>query len=130
MKDTYQVVVIGGGIVGASVLFHLAKFGWKDVLLVERAELTAGSTWHAAAGYFALNSDPNIAALQAYTIKLYDEIEEISGQNVGRHHIGGLLLASDPRRWEMLKASLSTFGCCQTNANSSLFGQSGSSVIL
>ena len=109
MKDTYQVVVIGGGIVGASVLFHLAKFGWKDVLLVERAELTAGSTWHAAAGYFALNSDPNIAALQAYTIKLYDEIEEISGQNVGRHHTGGLLLASDPRRWEMLKASLSTF---------------------
>ncbi len=109
MKDAYQAVVIGGGIVGASVLFHLAKLGWKDVLLVERAELTSGSIWHAAAGYFALNSDPNIAALQAYRINLYDEIEEISGQNVGRHHIGGLLLASDPRRWEMLKASLSTF---------------------
>jgi len=109
MKSEYQAVVIGGGIVGASVLFHLAKFGWKDVVLVERAELTAGSTWHAAAGYFALNSDPNIAALQAYTIKLYDEIEEKSGQSVGRHQTGGLLLASDPQRWEMLKASLSTF---------------------
>ena len=109
IKSEYQAVVIGGGIVGASVLFHLAKFGWNDVVLVERAELTAGSTWHAAAGYFALNSDPNIAALQAYTIKLYDEIEKKSGQSVGRHQTGGLLLASDPQRWEMLKASLSTF---------------------
>ncbi len=80
MKDTYQAVVIGGGIVGASVLFHLAKFGWKDVLLVERAELTAGSTWHAAAGYFALNSDPNIAALQSYTIKLYDETRRLAAR--------------------------------------------------
>lgn len=109
MKSEYQAVVIGGGIVGTSVLFHLAKFGWNDVVLVERAELTAGSTWHAAAGYFALNSDPNIAALQAYTIKLYDEIEKKSGQSVGRHQTGGLLLASDPQRWEMLKANLSTF---------------------
>ncbi len=109
MKAEYQAVVIGGGIVGASVLFHLSKMGWKDVVLVERAELTSGSTWHAAAGYFAMNGDPNIAALQAYTIKLYDEIEELSGQNIGRHHTGGLLLASDPQRWEMLQASLSTF---------------------
>ncbi|ASJ75481.1 GcvT family protein [Granulosicoccus antarcticus] len=109
MKSSYQTVVIGGGVVGVSVLYHLAKFGWTDVALVERAELTAGSTWHAAAGYFSLNADPNIAALQAYTINLYKEIEAASGQSVGMHETGGLMLASDPRRWEMLKASLSTF---------------------
>ncbi len=70
MKSHYCVVVIGGGVVGASVLYHLAKFGWTDIALVERAELTAGSTWHAAAGFHALNADPSIAALQDYTIRL------------------------------------------------------------
>ncbi len=109
MKNSYRVVVIGGGVVGASVLYHLAKMGWSDVALVERAELTAGSTWHAAAGYISLNADPNIAALQAYTINLYDEIERESGQSVGKHQTGGLMLATDPARWEMLKASVATF---------------------
>jgi dimethylglycine dehydrogenase len=85
MKSTYRAVVIGGGVVGASVLYHLTKFGWSDVALVERAELTAGSTWHAAAGFHALNGDPNIAALQDYTIKLYREIEAESGQDCGLH---------------------------------------------
>jgi hypothetical protein len=61
-------------VVGASVLYHLARFGWSDVALIERAELTAGSTWHAAAGFHALNGDPNIAALQQYTIQLCPEI--------------------------------------------------------
>ena len=51
MKSHYQVVVIGGGVIGASVLYHLAKLGWSDVALVERKELTAGSTWHAAGGF-------------------------------------------------------------------------------
>ena len=83
MKSQYRAVIIGGGVVGASVLYHLTKFGWTDIALIERAELTAGSTWHAAAGFHPLNADPNIAALQAYTIKLYKEIEEESGQAVG-----------------------------------------------
>lgn len=58
MKSHYRAVVIGGGVVGASVLYHLTRFGWNDVALIERAELTAGSTWHAAAGFHALNADP------------------------------------------------------------------------
>ena len=65
MKSHYRAVVIGRGVVGASVLYHLAKFGWKDVCLIERSILTAGSSWHAAGGIHALNADPNIAALQA-----------------------------------------------------------------
>ncbi len=104
MKSHYRVVIIGGGIVGSSILYHLSKFGWTDVALIERAELTAGSTWHAAAGFHALNDDPNIAALQGYTIRLYEEIEKESGQSVGMHMTGGISLAATPERWEMLKA--------------------------
>ncbi|HEY2395110.1 MAG TPA: FAD-dependent oxidoreductase [Rudaea sp.] len=104
MKSHYRVVVIGGGIVGGSVLFHLAKFGWTDVALIERAELTSGSTWHAAGGFHVLNDDPNIAALQGYTIRLYDEIERESGVSVGMHMTGGISLAASTQRMEMLRA--------------------------
>jgi dimethylglycine dehydrogenase len=81
MKNQARVVVIGGGVVGCSILFHLTKFGWKDVVLVERSELTAGSTWHAAGGFHTLNADTNMAALQGYTIQLYRDLEAISGQS-------------------------------------------------
>ena len=104
MKSHYRVVIVGGGIVGASVLYHLAKFGWKDVALIERAELTSGSTWHAAGGFHALNDDPNIAALQGYTIRLYEEIERESGVSVGMHMTGGVSLAASKERMAMLKA--------------------------
>jgi len=105
MLSHYRVVVIGGGVVGASVLYHLAKFGWKDVCLIERSVLTAGSSWHAAGGFHALNADPNIAALQAYTIDLLTEIEKESGQSVGMHMTGGLTLAGTPDRWEWLQSA-------------------------
>ncbi|WP_298839752.1 FAD-dependent oxidoreductase [uncultured Roseobacter sp.] len=109
MKSHYRVVVIGGGVVGASVLYHLAKFGWTDVCLIERSVLTAGSSWHAAGGIHALNADPNIAALQAYTIDLLSEIEEESGQNIGLHMTGGLTMAGTPDRWEWLQSAYRTF---------------------
>ena len=64
MKNHYRAVVIGGGVIGASVLYHLAKLGWKDIVLIERKELTAGSTWHAAGGFHPLNNDINISSLQ------------------------------------------------------------------
>jgi dimethylglycine dehydrogenase len=98
-----KVVVIGGGVVGASVLYHLTKAGWKDVLLIERAELTSGSTWHAAGGMHTVNGDPNVAKLQQYTIKLYEEIERISGQSCGVHITGGLMLAGTRERVDWLK---------------------------
>ncbi|MDP7281679.1 MAG: FAD-dependent oxidoreductase, partial [Candidatus Poribacteria bacterium] len=104
MKTHSQVVVIGGGVVGCSVLYHLTKFGWTDVMLIERSELTSGSTWHAAGGFHTLNSDTNMAALQGYTIQLYRELEEISGQSCGLHHVGGLTLANSPERMDFLKA--------------------------
>lgn len=109
MKSHYRAVVIGGGVVGASVLYHLTRFGWTDVALIERSELTAGSTWHAAAGFHALNADPNVAALQDYTIGLYREIETESGQDVGLHMTGGVNIASDSSRWEWLKSAWAVF---------------------
>ena len=109
MNSHYRVVVIGGGVVGASVLYHLAKMGWKDVCLIERSVLTAGSSWHAAGGIHALNADPNIAALQAYTIDLLPEIEKESGQNIGLHMTGGLTMAGTPDRWEWLQSAYRVF---------------------
>ena len=103
MKSQAQVVVIGGGVVGASVLYHLTKAGWRDVMLLERAELTAGSTWHAAGGMHTINGDPNVAKLQQYTIELYKEIEEISGQSCGVHITGGVMLAGTQERMDWLK---------------------------
>jgi dimethylglycine dehydrogenase len=104
MKRHARVVVIGGGVVGCSVLYHLTKLGWSDVVLCERKELTAGSSWHAAGGFHALNSDPTVSRLQAYTISLYREIESLSGQDVGLHMTGGLNVASTPERWELLRS--------------------------
>ena len=94
MTNQAQVVVIGGGVVGCSVLYHLTKLGWTDVILLERKELTSGSTWHAAGGMHTINGDPNVAKLQQYTIELYREIEELSEQSIGMHMTGGIMSVS------------------------------------
>ncbi len=104
MQTTTRVAVIGGGVVGASVLYHLTKLGWSDVMLLERSELTSGSTWHAAGGFHTLNGDTNMAALQGYTINLYKELEEITGMSCGLHHSGGVTLADNKDRFDMLVA--------------------------
>ena len=104
MKSHVRVAVIGGGVVGCSVLYHLTRLGWSDVMLIERSELTSGSTWHAAGGFHTLNADTNMAALQGYTIRLYRELEELTGQSCGLHHVGGLTLASDADRLDFLEA--------------------------
>ncbi|MEZ5638264.1 MAG: FAD-dependent oxidoreductase [Burkholderiaceae bacterium] len=106
MKSTAQVVVIGGGVVGCSVLYHLTKKGWKDVMLLERDQLTSGSTWHAAGGFHTLNGDPNVAMLQSYTVGLYKELEAISGQSCGMHLSAGIMLADTPERLEFLKTTV------------------------
>ncbi len=103
MKSHTKVAVIGGGVVGCSVLYHLTKAGWKDVVLIERARLAAGSTWHAAGGFHTLNGDPNVAKLQGYTIGLYNELEKISGQSCGLHRSGGIILADTNDRMDFLK---------------------------
>jgi dimethylglycine dehydrogenase len=103
MRTCARAVVIGGGVVGASTLYHLAKIGWSDVLLIEKSELAAGSTWHAAGGMHTFNGEANISRLQKYTIDLYREIEALSGQSCGLHPNGGLMLAATPGELDSLK---------------------------
>ena len=103
MKTSAQAVVIGGGVVGASVLYHLTRAGWTDVVLLERRELTAGSTWHAAGGMHTINGDPNVAALQRYTVQLYEELEQTSGVACGVHLTGEVMLADSEDRMDWLR---------------------------
>ncbi|WP_166418299.1 FAD-dependent oxidoreductase [Cochlodiniinecator piscidefendens] len=90
MKSTARVVVIGGGVVGCSVLYHLAKNGWTDVMLIERQELTSGSSWHAAGGLFTVVRPNSAAEMHRYTFQIYSELEEQSGQACGFHSTGGI----------------------------------------
>ena len=103
MKTHAKAIVIGGGVVGCSVLYHLAKAGWKDIILIERSELTSGSSWHAAGGFHTLNGDPNVAKLQAYTVGLYKELEDLSGQSCSLHLTGGVMMADSPERMDFLR---------------------------
>ena len=102
MKTHVRVAVIGGGVTGCSVLYHLTKAGWRDVALFERAELTAGSSWHAAGGTGAFAENANMGFLHKYSFELYPQLEAESGQSCGFHHVGGLTLARTERRREEL----------------------------
>ena len=103
METHARVVVIGGGLIGCSILYHLAKQGWKDLVLFERDELTSGSTWHAAAGLHGLHDNNNITKLQYYTMKLYKELEEETGQGCGVFQPGSLYLAQSQDREHQLR---------------------------
>ena len=103
MRSHAQAVVIGGGVIGCSILYHLAKLGWTDVVLLERSELTSGSTWHAAANIHGLHDITNISRLQHYTMELYKELEAETGQSCGVFHDGNLYLAQTEERVHQLK---------------------------
>ena len=103
MKTHAQAVVIGGGVIGCSVLYHLTKLGWKDVVLLERDELTSGSTWHAAANIHGLHDSANISRLQHYTMNLYKDLEAETGQSCGVYQPGSLYLAQTENREHQLK---------------------------
>ncbi|QFT80762.1 4-methylaminobutanoate oxidase (formaldehyde-forming) [Roseovarius sp. THAF27] len=103
MKTHAQAVVIGGGVIGCSVLYHLTKLGWTDVVLLERDELTSGSTWHAAANIHGLHDSANISRLQHYTMNLYNSLEEETGQSCGVFQPGSLYLAQTENREHQLK---------------------------
>ncbi|WP_434622834.1 GcvT family protein [Tabrizicola sp. M-4] len=103
MKSHAQAVVIGGGLVGCSILYHLTKLGWTDVVLLERSELTSGSTWHAAANIHGLHDSTNISRLQHYTMGLYKELEAETGQGCGIFQPGSLYLAQTEEREHQLR---------------------------
>ena len=100
MKSHARVVVIGGGVVGVSTLYHLAKKGWSDVVLVERAELTAGSTWHAAGLLPLFNMSYTVGQLHKYSVDLYKRLPAETGQDVSFHVTGNLRLATCRERMD------------------------------
>ncbi|KNG95561.1 GcvT family protein [Pseudaestuariivita atlantica] len=107
MRDKAQAVVIGGGVIGCSILYHLTKLGWTDVVLLERDELTSGSTWHAAANIHGLHDSTNISRIQHYTMNLYNSLEEETGQSCGVFQPGSLYLAQTEAREHQLRLQAS-----------------------
>jgi dimethylglycine dehydrogenase len=103
MRTHAQAVVIGGGVIGCSILYHLAKLGWTEVVLLERSELTSGSTWHAAANIHGLHDSTNISRMQHYTMNLYAELEAETGQSCGVFQPGSLYLAQTEAREHQLR---------------------------
>ena len=100
MKTQARVVVIGGGVVGVSTLYHLAKKGWSDVVLVERKELTSGSTWHAAGLLPLFNLSYSVGQIHKYSVKLYGELEAETGQHVGFSRVSNIRVARTRDRWD------------------------------
>lgn len=113
MKDQARVVIIGGGITGCSIAYHLTKMGWKDIVLLDKGELTSGATFHAAGLVGQLRASVNITKMLKYSIELYSHLEKETGQHTGWSEVGGLRIASSNDRMEELRRSAAmakTFG--------------------
>jgi len=95
-----QAVIIGGGVGGASIAYHLALMGWKDIVLVERHELTAGSTWHSAGLVGQMRSDANLTRMMHYSTDLYRKLKAETGIDTSWREVGGVRLASSAERME------------------------------
>ena len=103
MQTQARVVIVGGGIMGASLLYHLAELGWTDCMLIEKDELTSGSTWHAAGQCPSITGSFNLAKIHAYSNELYPKLEAITGQYVSWHKSGGIRLATNERELAWFK---------------------------
>lgn len=110
--DQAQVVVIGGGIVGCSVAYHLTKRGWRDVVLLERRQLTSGTTWHAAGLVTQLRTTYNTSMLAMYNAELFAELERLTGQGTGYRKTGSILLATTDERWAEVRRRISMARVC------------------
>src|ERR1700758_5485685 len=105
LPERSEIVIIGGGVIGCSIAWHLAKRGKRDVVLLERLQLTHGATWHAAGLVGQLRSSGNLTRLMRYSAELYAKLEAETGQATGWRGAGSLRLASSPARWQELKRS-------------------------
>ena len=108
LPSSAKIIIVGGGIVGCSVAYHLGKTGLTDVLLLEQGKLTCGSTWHAAGLVGQLRTSANITQLLGYSVELYDRLEKETGLATGWKRNGGLRLACNPERWTEVKRQATT----------------------
>ena len=102
-----EIVIIGGGIIGCSVAYHLAQLGKKDVLLLERKKLTSGTTWHAAGLVRAMLYSGNLTKLARYSLELYTRLEKETGQATGLKQNGSISIATNAERWDELRRGAS-----------------------
>ncbi|HET9537754.1 MAG TPA: FAD-dependent oxidoreductase, partial [Mesorhizobium sp.] len=100
MKSQARAVVIGGGVVGVSTLYHLARKGWTDAVLIERKELTSGSTWHAAGLLPLFNMSYSVGQIHKYSVRFYQELQKETGMNVGFTNCTNIRLARTKDRWD------------------------------
>ncbi len=103
-----KVVVIGGGVIGCSVAYHLAKFGWKDVVVLERDQLTSGTTWHAAGLVSQLGPSAAVTKIRKYTLELYKKLEKEVDHSAGLRLNGALSIAQTNERWQELQRQATT----------------------
>ena len=108
LPSSTKVIVIGGGVIGCSVAYHLAKFGWKDTVLLERDQLTSGTTWHAAGLVSQLGPTASITKIRKYTLDLYKELEKKVDHSPGLRLNGALSIAQNKGRWEELQRQATT----------------------
>ena len=108
MRDQARVVIIGGGIAGCSIAYHLARRGWTDVLLLDKGELTSGSTWHAAGMVTHFHTSPTIMRMRQYSIRLYRSLQEEPGTPEYWHEVGSLRVASSRDQWLFLRRQVGT----------------------
>ena len=103
-----KVIVIGGGVIGCSVIYHWAKFGWKDTILLERDQLTSGTTWHAAGLVSQLGPTAAITKIRKYSLDLYKKLEKEVDHSAGLRINGALSIAQTDSRWQELKRQATT----------------------
>ena len=108
IPDSSKVVVIGGGVIGCSVAYHLTKFGWNDVVLLERDQLTSGTTWHAAGLVSQLGPTASVTKIRKYTLDLYKKLEKEVDHSAGLRLNGALSIAQTDERWQELKRQATT----------------------
>ena len=108
IPQSAKVVIIGGGVAGCSVAYHLSKFGWKDIVLLERDQLTSGTTWHAAGLIGQLGSSATITKLRNYSLNLYKQLEKETGLSTGLKQNGSLTVATTESRLQELKRQVTT----------------------
>ena len=108
IPNNTKVIVIGGGVIGCSCAYHIAKFGWKDVILLERDQLTSGTTWHAAGLVSQLGPSATVTKIRKYTLDLYKELEKQVDHSAGLKLNGALSIAENPGRWQELKRQATT----------------------
>src|SRR5512141_314927 len=107
MQEQARVVIIGGGIAGCRLAYHLTQYGWNDIVLVDKGELTSGSTWHAAGIVTVFHTSPSLMRMRKYSMDLYKKLQADGGDQVGWRTVGSVRIASTQEHFQFLQRQVS-----------------------